>query len=54
MRKKKLKLLILFGLLSSLVFLNCKETEEPMVWTVEFDTETFYREWAAWEDQGIT
>ena len=60
MRKKKNKLrpAVVSGLasktvlilLGSLVFLNCKENME---WTVEFDKEAFYREWAAWEAQGI-
>ena len=51
MKTNKSRPLILFILLSSLIFLNCKE---PLYeHDIEFDTKTFYREWKAWEAQGI-
>jgi len=41
-------------LLGSLVFLSCYPQWHTEPGIIIFDTESFYREWAAWEAQGIT
>ena len=59
MKNKTLKLFKLFSLAVFIIcFLNCEKEqlvgEQPVHDTLEFDKETFYKEWAAWEELGIT
>ena len=53
MKNIKLKLVMLFILACSFIFTNCPFSEK-IEYDNMFDIKTFYRKWAAWEEQGIT